>query len=182
MARFQKLGSGPAKLPTTGKTGTVATVRRRCPWTMAVYNCDTRFIGPDNMHRLRVCFRRSHIPDRGEERSSIMASSLVHEFTSENWQKEVMESSIPVLVDFWAVWCGPCRALAPTIDELAKENEGKIKVGKLNVDDAQDIASQYRVNSIPQIFIFKNGQVAERIVGAERKPVFQSAIKRVLEG
>lgn len=109
-----------------------------------------------------------------------MAAKNVHEFTSENWQKEVLESEQPVLVDFWAVWCGPCRMLAPTIDQLAEENAGKIKVGKLNVDDAQDLAAQYRVTSIPQVFIFKKGQVAEKIVGAERKPVFQEAINRVL--
>lgn len=110
-----------------------------------------------------------------------MATKSVHEFTSENWQAEVLDSEQPVLVDFWAVWCGPCRALAPTIDQLADDYAGKLKVGKVNVDDAQDIAAQYRVASIPQVFIFKKGQVAERIVGAEKKPVFQAAIDRVLK-
>jgi thioredoxin 1 len=110
-----------------------------------------------------------------------MAGKHVHEFNSANWQKEVIESDLPVLVDFWAVWCGPCRQLAPTIDQLAEEYAGKIKVGKVNVDDAQDLAAQFRVSSIPQVFIFKGGQVVEKIVGAERKTVFQAAIDRVIK-
>lgn len=109
-----------------------------------------------------------------------MAAKNVHEFTSENWQKEVLDSDMPVLVDFWATWCGPCRALAPTIDQLAEEYSGKVKVGKLNVDDAQDIAAQYRVGSIPAVLIFKKGQVTENVVGNQRKNVFQDAINRVL--
>lgn len=110
-----------------------------------------------------------------------MAGKNVFEFNSANWQKEVMESDLPVLVDFWAVWCGPCRQLAPTIDQLAEEYAGKIKVGKVNVDDAQDLAAQFRVSSIPQVFLFKGGQVVEKIVGAERKTVFQAAIDRAVK-
>lgn len=110
-----------------------------------------------------------------------MAGHLVHEFTSANWHQEVEESDLPVLVDFWAVWCGPCRQLAPTIDQLASEYAGKIKVGKVNVDEAQDLAAKYRVSTIPQVFIFKGGQVIEKIVGAERKAVFQAAIDRALK-
>ncbi|HMP59718.1 MAG TPA: thioredoxin [Gemmatales bacterium] len=109
-----------------------------------------------------------------------MAGKNVLEFNSTNWQKEVLESNLPVLVDFWAVWCGPCRQLAPTIDQLADEYAGKAKVGKVNVDDAQDLAAQFRVSSIPQVFIFKGGQVVEKIVGAEKKPVFQAALDRHL--
>ncbi|MCS6977677.1 MAG: thioredoxin [Gemmatales bacterium] len=109
-----------------------------------------------------------------------MAGGNVHEFTSENWQTEVLNSDIPVVVDFWAVWCGPCRMIAPTIEELAQEYAGRVKVGKVNVDDQQELAVQYRINSIPQIYIFKNGQVKERIVGAQPKSAFKAAIDKVL--
>ena len=109
-----------------------------------------------------------------------MASSNVLELNSNNWKQEVLESPTPVLVDFWAVWCGPCRMIAPFIDQLADEYAGKIKVGKVNVDDNQDLASQYGIHSIPQVFIFKNGEIQEKIPGAQSKAVFQAAIDRVL--
>lgn len=109
-----------------------------------------------------------------------MAGKNVLEFTSNNWQSEVMQSNVPVVVDFWAVWCGPCRMITPHIEQLADEYEGKIKVGKVNVDDSQDIAAEFRINTIPQVFIFKGGQVKERIVGAESKAKFKAAIDRVL--
>jgi thioredoxin 1 len=109
-----------------------------------------------------------------------MAGKNVLELTAGNWQKEVVESAVPVVVDFWAVWCGPCRMIAPTIDQLASEYDGKIKVGKVNVDDAQDLAAQYRINTIPQVFIFKGGQVIDRIVGAQSKNHFQAAIDKAL--
>jgi thioredoxin 1 len=86
-----------------------------------------------------------------------MASQNVVEFTADNWANEVEKSAVPVVVDFWAPWCGPCRALAPTIDKVATQFAGKVKVGKLNVDDAQDIAVKYNITSIPRVFIFKGG-------------------------
>jgi thioredoxin 1 len=110
-----------------------------------------------------------------------MASKNVVELTNSNWQTEVMQSNVPVVVDFWAVWCGPCRMIAPHIEQLADEYAGQIKVGKLNVDDSQEIAAEYRINTIPQVFIFKGGQVKERIVGAEAKAKFKAAIDRVLQ-
>src|SRR5476651_2528841 len=86
-----------------------------------------------------------------------MASPHVVEFTDTNWQQEVVASAVPVVVDFWAPWCGPCRLLTPTIEKLAAKYAGQVKIGKLNVDDAQNTAVQYAVNTIPRIFIFKGG-------------------------
>jgi thioredoxin 1 len=83
-----------------------------------------------------------------------MASANVVELTADNWETEVVKSDKPVLVDFWAVWCGPCRALAPTIDRLADQYAGKVKVGKLNTDEAPDIAVRYGISSIPQVMLF----------------------------
>src|SRR5947209_13223043 len=95
-----------------------------------------------------------------------MANQNVLQLTPENWQKEVVESDKPVLVDFWAPWCGPCRALAPTIDKIADKFAGRVKVGKLNTDDNQDTAVRYAISGLPQILIFKNGdQPLERVVG-----------------
>ncbi len=85
--------------------------------------------------------------------------------TKENFDKEI-NSDIPILVDFWASWCGPCRAFAPTIEEFAKRSDGKYKVGKLNIDDEEDIAERYNVMSIPTIKVFRNGQVVSTHVGA----------------
>ncbi len=89
--------------------------------------------------------------------------------TNENFKQEVLSSDIPVLVDFWATWCGPCRMLAPVIEEIANENEGKIKVGKVNVDEFAELASFYGVSNIPTVILFKNGAVAETSVGYKPK-------------
>ncbi|MBQ6844350.1 MAG: thioredoxin [Agathobacter sp.] len=85
--------------------------------------------------------------------------------TKENFETEVLKSDIPVLVDFWATWCGPCMMLSPVIAELAEELEGKIKVGKVNVDEQNELAMQYRVASIPTLLLFKNGELAKTSVG-----------------
>jgi thioredoxin len=112
-----------------------------------------------------------------------MASENVKEFTSGNWDQEVVKSEQPVLVDFWAPWCGPCRALGPTIDRLADQYAGKVKVGKLNVDDSQDVAIQYKITSIPQVLIFKGGnEPRERFPpGMPNAQDLAKAISRVLE-
>ena len=96
-------------------------------------------------------------------------SENVEELTLENFNSEVIESDTPVLVDFWAEWCGPCRVIAPVVDEIATEYLQKVKVGKLNVDNHNQVASQYGVRSIPALLIFKNGAVANQIVGAVPK-------------
>ena len=89
--------------------------------------------------------------------------------TTDNFEQEVLKSDIPVVVDFWASWCGPCRMLAPIIAEIAEEQAGKIKVGKLNVDEEPQLAAKYRVMSIPMVALFKNGEVVETSVGYKPK-------------
>lgn len=104
------------------------------------------------------------------------------EFTDSNFSVEVLEADVPVLVDFWAPWCGPCKMIAPMVEEISNEYAGKVKVGKLNTDDNQTVASQYGVMSIPTLMIFKNGEVVERIVGAQPKEALTGKLESVLEG
>ena len=93
----------------------------------------------------------------------------VLEFTDSNFNSEVLQSGIPVLVDFWAEWCGPCKAIAPTVGEIANDYNGKIKVGKVNVDTNQKIAMEYGIRSIPSLLIFKGGTILNQIVGSVQK-------------
>jgi thioredoxin 1 len=101
---------------------------------------------------------------------------VVH-FTESNFKQEVLSSDKPVLVDFWATWCGPCRMIAPLIEELAREYETRVKVGKLDVDESGQVASQYGIMSIPTLMLFKNGKVIEQVVGALGK----SELKKLIE-
>ncbi|MBN1299769.1 MAG: thioredoxin [Melioribacteraceae bacterium] len=101
-------------------------------------------------------------------------------FTDDNFDAEALKSNVPVLVDFWAAWCGPCRMIAPIIEELADEFEGKLKVGKLDVDSNQQTAIKYGVRSIPTVLLFKDGQVAETIIGAVPKQMFLDRLKKVI--
>ncbi|MGF7397021.1 thioredoxin [Thermoanaerobacterium thermosaccharolyticum] len=98
--------------------------------------------------------------------------------TKNNFQEEVVNSNIPVLVDFWAEWCGPCRMVSPIIEELADDYEGKVKVGKINVDDENELAVQFKIMSIPTIALFKDGKMVDKIVGARPKSDFEDFINR----
>jgi thioredoxin 1 len=109
-----------------------------------------------------------------------MASEKILQISDDNFENEVLKSEQPVLVDFWAEWCGPCRMVAPVLDQLADEMEGKVRIAKLNVDENQRIAYQFQVSSIPTFILFKNGQVADRTMGAMPKNAFQSFIDRNL--
>ncbi len=105
---------------------------------------------------------------------------MAHTFTDENFKKEVLDSKEPVLVDFWAEWCGPCRAVGPIIDELAEEYKGKLKVGKVSVDENGGTASSFQIMSIPSVFVFKNGQPVKHLVGAQPKESYKKAIEEVI--
>lgn len=108
-----------------------------------------------------------------------MAGNVL-EFTEANFASQVLESSQPVLVDFWAPWCGPCKMLAPTIDEIANDYAGKVRVGKVNTDQDGNIASQYGIQGIPTVILFKNGQPVDRSVGLVNKAKLANMIDRVL--
>ena len=105
-----------------------------------------------------------------------MASEFVKEFTDQNFEAEVLKSDVPVLVDFWAEWCGPCRMLAPTIEKLAKDYQGRVKVGKVDTDSNRDISMKYGISAIPTVILFKNGQVAQKFVGLRKEPEFKEAL------
>ena len=96
--------------------------------------------------------------------------------TKENFEDEVLNSDIPVLVDFWATWCGPCRMLAPVIEEIAKEYEGKVKVGKVNVDEEEALAIEFGISSIPTVLIFRDSEITDKIIGFRPKEDYTSLL------
>jgi thioredoxin 1 len=109
-----------------------------------------------------------------------MTTSQVTILTDAIFQDEVLNSDQPVLVDFWAPWCAPCRAVGPTIDELAETNAGRVKVGKVNVDENSETPQRYGVSSIPTVLVFKNGKVVETLVGVQSRERYQQAIENAV--
>jgi thioredoxin 1 len=105
-----------------------------------------------------------------------MAGSVM-EFTDSNWKSEVLDSSIPVVIDFWAPWCGPCRMLAPTIEKLAGEYEGKVKIGKMNTDENAETPSSLRIAAIPTVLVFNQGKEVDRLVGVNPENKFKASFK-----
>jgi thioredoxin 1 len=108
-----------------------------------------------------------------------MASPLISALTQDNFEKEVLQSATPVLVDFWAEWCGPCKMIAPLLDELADEYQGKVRIGKVNIDEQQALATQYGIRAIPTLLLISKGQVAEQMVGAKSKRDLKASLDRV---
>jgi thioredoxin 1 len=111
-----------------------------------------------------------------------MASAHLKEITDSNFEAEVLKSDIPTLIDFWAVWCGPCKQIAPVVDALADEYKGKVKVGKVDVDHNQIVAQQYGVKSIPTLLIFKGGKVVSQLVGAMPRSKLEAELKKHIDG
>lgn len=109
-----------------------------------------------------------------------MAGADIVNVTDSDFGKEVLESQAPVLVDFWATWCAPCRAIAPALEELAAQYKGKVKVVKVNIDENQDTPQRYGIRSIPTLLLFKGGKVVEQIVGAVPKTKLDAAFQRVV--
>jgi thioredoxin 1 len=108
-----------------------------------------------------------------------MASPLIVTLTQESFAQQVLQSPVPVLVDFWAEWCGPCKMIAPLLDELADEYDGKVKIGKVNIDEQQSLAAEYGIRAIPTLLLFNKGEVADQIVGARSKRDFKTSLDRV---
>ena len=108
-----------------------------------------------------------------------MSSPLIVNLTQENFAQQVLQSTSPVLVDFWAEWCGPCKMIAPVLDELADEFEGRAKIGKVNIDEQQALAAEYGIRAIPTLLVFAKGEGAEQIVGARSKRDFKASLDRV---
>ena len=108
-----------------------------------------------------------------------MASPLIVTLTQDNFDTEATKSTVPVLVDFWAEWCGPCKMIAPLLDELADEYDGKVKIGKVNIDEQQALATKYGIRAIPTLLLINKGEVAEQMVGAKSKRDLKASLDRI---
>jgi thioredoxin 1 len=109
-----------------------------------------------------------------------MASNDLVILQDSTFEAEVLKSDIPVLVDFWAVWCGPCKAIAPTVEELARQYKGKVKVAKMDVDEHQQVPQQYGIRSIPTLLLFKGGRVVDTIIGAVPRAKLEESLKKAI--
>ena len=110
-----------------------------------------------------------------------MASNDIVTLEDSTFDKEVLKSDIPVLVDFWAVWCGPCKAIAPVVEQIAVDYKGKVKVGKMDIDKHQRVAQKFNIRSIPTLLVFKGGKVVDTVIGADRTRIIES-VKKVTAG
>ena len=111
-----------------------------------------------------------------------MSSENLIEVTDENFQQEILESDVPALVDFWAEWCMPCKMLLPTIEELAGEFSGRVRIGKLNTDDNQNVAVKYGISAIPTMLLFKGGELVNKFVGLQQKADLKKALEEAIAG
>jgi thioredoxin 1 len=110
-----------------------------------------------------------------------MAAAKIVTLTESNFKREVLDSTSPVLVDFWAEWCGPCKMLAPLLEELASDYDGKVKIAKVNIDEHQKLAIKYGIRAVPTMLIFKNGEVAEQMVGYKSRRDLKSSLDRLMD-